>query len=83
MGPHATLGCTPLEQDGDKMTKVKPIPCPVCGKLPKVSPWAIAPQAWRAQCERANLTTYHCTTADGKGEEAAIKNWNRYVGRGK
>ena len=60
-----------------------PIPCPICGKLPKTGPCPYFNGRWRAQCERNTKTTDHCITADGKGKEAAIKAWNRYVGRGK
>ena len=66
-----------------KPKPTKPIPCPVCGKLPKTGPCPYFNGRWRAQCERSTKTTDHCITADGKGKDAAIKNWNRYVGRGK
>lgn len=67
-------------------TKPKPpklLPCPICGKLPKVARVPYFDGRWRAQCERVTKTADHCITVDGKGADAAIKNWNRYVGRGK
>lgn len=67
-------------------TKPKPtklLPCPICGKLPKVGSYRFFPGQYRVQCERSTKTADHCITADGKGVDAAIKNWNRYVGRGK
>ncbi len=37
----------------------------------------------RQELAMAQAWNKSLSTADGKGEEAAIKNWNRYVGRGK
>lgn len=66
------------------MTKpVTPLPCPVCGRRPKIIKHPYSQIRWRIECERNTATADHCVTADGNGESGAIKNWNRYVGRKK
>jgi hypothetical protein len=69
---------------GQAMTvPIKPLPCPVCGRTPKVDRYKFVAGEWRADCSGQTKKADHWITADGKDAEDAIKRWNRYVGRKK
>lgn len=63
------------------MTTLKPLPCPVCGKKPKVSAHEYAYGKWKAICEQMTKCTDHCIYAEAQSKADAIRRWNRMVSK--
>lgn len=62
----------------------KPLPCPVCGRVPEASFRQDNPgfkDTHRIECYQPNNNDYHLVEAFGGTKAAAIRRWNKLVGK--
>jgi hypothetical protein len=63
------------------MTKLKPLPCLICGKEPRIRAPTICGEWHRVWCESVDKYSWHDMAGMGSTESAAIKRWNRMVSK--
>ena len=63
------------------MTKLKPLPCPVCGKEPKVYHKVFGSRSVTAECVELTMLGDHIITARAATEDEAVERWNRMVSK--
>lgn len=65
------------------MTKLKPLPCPVCGKEPKVAVHKVDGKVvWSTViCETGDRYSWHRLEAGTVHAKTVIKRWNRMVSK--
>lgn len=62
----------------------KPLPCPVCGKLPMIDSNELGETTalcTQYQTEGIDTITYHELVAYGLSEAEGIERWNKLVGK--
>ena len=62
------------------MSELKPRPCPVCGKEPKVY-HKVFDSRVTAECVELTVLGNHIITARAATEDEAVERWNRMVGK--
>ena len=63
------------------MTTLKPLPCPVCKKQPKLDHYVNYAGEWSVACASYRKTYRHDLSAWAATAEKAIKRWNRMVSK--
>jgi hypothetical protein len=61
----------------------EPLPCPVaaCGRTPRVSERVLNGDGWLVECYSIGSRDEHAVGVRRATRPAAIRAWNRYVGR--
>lgn len=62
----------------------KPLPCPVCGRMPELSSKDdsyLLSSRHLVECYQPNNNDYHLVEAFAGTKSAAIRRWNKLVGK--
>ena len=64
------------------MTKLKPLPCPVCKMQPRITGhvFETGPVTF-VFCIQSGTYTHHNICVEGRTESSTIKRWNRMVSK--